>query len=162
MRAAGTTLLGLNHWPDPLDIIVGAVVVVLVGYGAWRLSRPGSMSRKVGASALGVAVFLYAVRFQSGWGFVPGVLTACPLAIAGFLAVRTSRARPWLIVALATMPLVWFSQHPDGLRPQWGGRYLLMSSLLLAIVGLTCSRLAVVLGRHEPRRSWRSPQCRWP
>jgi hypothetical protein len=44
-------------------------------------------------------------------------------------------------MALASLPVVWVFQYSGGAVPQWGGRYVLTSGLVLAAVGVGASRL---------------------
>src|SRR5690606_21666147 len=41
-----------------------------------------------------------------------------------------------VLIALASLPLVFLVQPLGGAGPQWGGRYLLTSSVVLGVVGL--------------------------
>ncbi|HVT78714.1 MAG TPA: hypothetical protein VHD87_16865, partial [Acidimicrobiales bacterium] len=41
-----------------------------------------------------------------------------------------------LSIALVSLPLVWAVQFTGGAGPQWGGRYVLLSSLLVMVVGV--------------------------
>jgi hypothetical protein len=41
-------------------------------------------------------------------------------------------------VATLALPLVWALQFTGGAGPQWAGRYILPSGLLLGVVGITC------------------------
>jgi hypothetical protein len=134
VKEALTTAIGLNRLPPRSDWILGALVVALVAYGAWRLLASDRAERRFGACALGAAAFLYLLCASDGLGFVPGVLTASPLAAAG-LAVGWSVHR-WRMagaVALLAVPVVWVFQFTGGANPQWGGRYLLVSGTLLAV-----------------------------
>jgi hypothetical protein len=98
-----------------------------------------------------VACVVYAVRFADGFGFVPGLLTASPLAVGGLaLAWRDPRHVRLAVYALAPLPLVWLFQFSGGAGPQWGGRYVLTTGLVLGLVGIVAARqvarsLAIVL-----------------
>ena len=74
------------------------------------------------------------MRATSGLGFVPGLLTASPLAAAGVALGWRRRLRLPLLIALLALPLVWAFQYSGGAGPQWGGRYELLSGALLAVV----------------------------
>lgn len=133
-KEALTTAVGLNRFEPTTDWIIGGLAVALVMYGAWRLTSLDRGHRMMGLVALVAAVLLYAMRLADGLGFVPGMLSASPLAAAG-LAIGWS-ARRWRMpgaTALLAIPLVWFFQFTGGANPQWGGRYLLISSTLLAV-----------------------------
>jgi len=83
-------------------------------------------------------VALYLVRAADGLGFVPGMLASTPLAAVGLARGWAAGAtrRLVLFVALASLPLVWAFQFPGGAVPQWGGRYILETGLLLSVVGV--------------------------
>ena len=139
LQEAWTTTVGLNRFTPDLDFLVGALIVCLLAYGAWRLSR-GSEGRLVGEVVLGIALLLLLVRVDGGLGFVPGLLTASPFAAVGlFLGWKRHVRVPTLIACLA-LPVVWAFQYSGGAGPQWGGRYELLSGALLAVVAV------VVLG----------------
>jgi hypothetical protein len=77
---------------------------------------------------------LYAVRFANGLEYVPGFLTASPLAAVGIVFVW-KRRELWLPAAIAVLalPLVWVTAYSDTMRPQWGGRYALTSGAIFAV-----------------------------
>lgn len=73
----------------------------------------------------------------NGLRFVPGLLATTPLAALGLVAGLTGdRLRPVAIIAIGSLPLVWAVQYVGGAGPQWGGRYLLCSMVLLVVVAL--------------------------
>jgi hypothetical protein len=147
------TTVGLNHFgPPAVDWLLGALIVVLVAYGAHVLLRARGL-RPVAWVAFGGAALLFALRFESGLGFVPGMLVASPLAVAGVVAGLDRRwsTRPARLVgaiAIGALPLVWLYQYRGGANPQWGGRYILCSGVLLAVLGVValaaCGRRALV------------------
>jgi hypothetical protein len=109
-------------------------MVALVAYAAWKLMGPDRRETLLGTTALLGALVLYALRFADGLGFVPGFLSASPLAVAG-LAVGWT-AKNWRMagaIAVIAIPVVWFFQYSGGANPQWGGRYLLSSGTLLVV-----------------------------
>ena len=133
-KEALTTAVGFNRFEPTTDWIIGGLAVALVMYGAWRLTSLDRGHRLMGLVALVAAVLVYAMRLADGLGFVPGMLSASPLAAVG-LAIGWS-ARRWRMsgaIALLAIPLVWFFQFTGGANPQWGGRYLLISGTLLAV-----------------------------
>jgi hypothetical protein len=81
---------------------------------------------------------VFVVRIQSGLGFWPGLLATWPVAAIGVVVgwADPSRRRV-LLLALVPLPLVFFFQFSGGALPQWGGRYILTSGLLLTIVGMS-------------------------
>jgi hypothetical protein len=132
---AVTTLLGVNRFERPLDWVFGALAAIAVAFGSWCIAGRDSSRRALGVAAVAVAAVVYGLRFADGLGFVPGLLTASPLAIAGVaLAVDDRRLRRVALLALAALPIVWIFQYSGGAAPQWGARYLLASGALLAVV----------------------------
>jgi hypothetical protein len=135
-----TTTLGLNGFAPSTDWLLGAVVVVSVGAGAWLLARRPART-PAGITLFVLAALLYAVRFSGGLGYVPGVLTACPLAAAGLGLAWSRRAlRLPALFAVVTVPVVWVLQYSGNAKPQWGGRYVLLSGVLLATVAVVALR----------------------
>jgi hypothetical protein len=132
---AWRTTLGLNAAVLRMDVLLGAAVVVLLGLGVSRLRRPGS--GLVGTVVITAAALVYLARFRLGLGFVPGVLTACPFAAVGLLAGWRRGLRLPTAIAVGALPLVWAFQYSGGAGPQWGGRYELLTGVLLAVVGIT-------------------------
>ena len=138
---AFTTTLGLNGLRPPVDVIAGGAVVALVTVAVLALGFSAEPNRVIGVGALTVAAVVFVARFGDGLGFVPGLLVASPLAVAGVgFGWRVRRARTVLLVALLSLPLVWLLQYQGGARPQWGGRYVLCSGALLAIAGVVVLR----------------------
>jgi len=131
---AATTAIGLNRYDLHTSWFIGALAVAFVAYAAWRFAAPRRADLRIGAIALGAAFLLYFVRIADGLDFIPGFLSASPLAAAG-IAVGWSvgRWRPVGAVALLALPLVWVFQFSGGAGPQWAGRYLLATSTLLVI-----------------------------
>jgi hypothetical protein len=121
----------------------GPVLVGLVGLGLLMVAAAKLSSgdfRPAVIAAVGVAV-LYLVRFSAGPGFVPGLVAASPLAAVGVtLGWRRVESRLVLGLALLALPVTWAFQFLGGAGPQWGGRYVLVSSALLTVVGVvgTC------------------------
>ena len=133
-REAVTTALGLNRFEFRTDWVFGALIVALVAYAAVKFAATDRRDQRLGMIAVGAAAVLYGLRFANGLGFVPGVLSASPLAAAG-LAVGWS-VRRWRgvgAVALLAVPVVWVFQFTGGANPQWGGRYLLITGTLLVV-----------------------------
>lgn len=132
-REAATTLLALR--PDGLGdtlLVGGALALLLVM--AVLVSRRGSGSAPVVFLALAFVLHLSALA--GGFGFVPGMIAAAPLAVVGLL-VRpgTTGVRYAVAVAVGALPIVWAFQFIGGALPQWAGRYALPSCILLVAVG---------------------------
>jgi hypothetical protein len=118
------------------DLLAGSVVFLLLAVVAL-----GSSSRRhrivVMVAAAGL-VLLYASRFRTGPGFIPGLATTTPIAVVGLTWTwRSGLGRLIGAVAVMALPLVWAFEFTGGAAPQWGGRYILASGLLLAAVGAT-------------------------
>jgi hypothetical protein len=143
-----TTTIGFNHWQERTDWFLGALAVALIAYAAWRLLGTDRGQRILGLAALAGAALIYFTRFQPRLGFVPGVLTASPLAVVGLVLAWKHRAvsRPYLIALLA-LPVVWIFQYSGGANAQWGGRYVLVTGTLLVITGAIVLSRTVGFGR---------------
>src|SRR5690606_5824953 len=89
--------------------------------------------------AVAVAAAVALVRLASGIGFWPGLLATTPLAAVGLARGWGDPARRLVLgFALVPIPLVLAFQDTGGALPQWGGRYLLTTGFLLAVVGVSC------------------------
>lgn len=120
---------------EPLSYLLGFAVLALLAFACWRAAKPGGAG-PAGVAAAGVAL-LYAVRFADGPGFVPGLVAATPIAVVGLVrGWGTVVGRYVAGVALAALPLVWATQFSGGAAPQWAGRYILVSGLLLCVTGV--------------------------
>jgi len=120
---------------DASAMIIGACLVVLLVFIAVRSRSGGDLGpAKLAAVAVGV---IYLVRAVGGLGFVPGLMAATPIAAVG-LALGWRRVSPRIIVviALVSLPLVWAFHSLGGVPPQWAGRYILTSGMLLMSVGV--------------------------
>ena len=141
LEEAAITTVGAEG--DDRGMVLGAGITLLVVVGALRRDQGLAVGALAGAGVL------LAVRVGSaGLGFVPGLFVAAPLAAAAVAAVRRPKpARPGsaglrpgvtrmlVAIGLAALPLVLATQFRGGAAPQWGGRYLLVSGLLLAVAG---------------------------
>ncbi|HXY92393.1 MAG TPA: hypothetical protein VEP49_07955 [Acidimicrobiia bacterium] len=141
-KEALTTTIGLNGFAPSTSWLIGGLAVVLVGAGAFVLARRPTRAT-LGVALLVFAAAIYAARLSGGLGFVPGVFTACPLAAAGlFLAWSLPQGRLAALLACLTLPIVWVAQYSGNASPQWGGRYVLLSGVLLAVVAVVALRPA--------------------
>jgi hypothetical protein len=143
-----TTTVGLNHFRPELDWSFGAAIALMVIVGVVFLVGGDHHRRRLAIIPLIAAGFLYLLRFGDDLGFVPGLLTASPLAAAGVavLARRPAFKIP-AVVALLALPLVWFFQYSGGANPQWGGRYVLLTGAVLATIAVTATAGAPRSGR---------------
>jgi hypothetical protein len=141
------TATSLRPSLEPSAYLIGAVLVGLLIAFSLRAAQGPSGQAVARMAAVG-AVALYLLRAVEGLGFVPGLVAATPLAAVG-LALGWRRrgrddgravggSRTLLAMALLPLPLVWMFQFTGGAAPQWAGRYILPSGLLLAVVGVTC------------------------
>ena len=120
---------------EAMSYLLGAALLGLLTFAVVRAARPGDAGPAVLAAA-GVAA-LYLIRFLDGLGFVPGLVAATPVAVAGVVLGWWSAASRYVVgVGLLALPIVWGTQFQGGAAPQWAGRYLLTSGLLLGVVGL--------------------------
>ncbi len=131
---AAITLFGVEGTTG--GILLGAGVVALLVFAVRTRDRGMALVAVIGAGALTGLRFLL-----GGLGFVPGLAPAwvVVVAVAARLPSRLTGGRDGrallLAVALAAVPLVLATQFRGGAAPQWAGRYLLISGLLLAVVG---------------------------
>jgi len=127
------TWFGLPGVAYPGNVIlgvcaVGALVLAVV------LHRRGE--GRSALLAIGAVAVIFALSFSSGRSFVSGALIASPFAGLAVLGRRTS-AYWWLFgTALAMTALTWMFQLTGGAGPQWGGRYILVPTLLLTTLGI--------------------------
>ncbi len=135
-----TTTIGLNRVPQSRDVVAGALVVTLVAVAVWKSSSTDAASRRLGLAASGAAVVVYAALAANSLGFVPGLLTASPFALAGLVLAAKVDDRRFLAIALLALPLVWRFGWTGGANPQWGARYTLTSSVLLAVTAVVALR----------------------
>jgi multisubunit Na+/H+ antiporter MnhC subunit len=143
VREALTTAVGLGFasLSSGEAWLLGGIVVILIASGAWLLASRERARVLVGWALIGVALLVYVGRFGDGLGFVPGLLTASPFAAVGLLLAWRSRTLRWpVLLAVCALPIAWATQFTGGADPQWGGRYLLLSGVLLAVAGLAVLR----------------------
>jgi hypothetical protein len=122
------------------SILIGLAVVAVVLL-AVRAERRGD--ERMATIALALAALPYVFGAAAGLSFIPGLLTACPLAVLALVRRPTGLARPVLAIALLALPLVWLSSYVGGAGPQWGSRYALTTTVLLATLATID-----LLGRH--------------
>lgn len=131
-REALVTLIGVKG--DGVgSIVIGAGVVLAVLLAA-RAERRGDPT--FARVALVLAVIPVAAGATAGLSFIPGLAIASPVTMGVLLRRPARAAQPALTVAVVALPLVWAFQYLGGAGPQWGGRYTLTTSLVLAVVGL--------------------------
>ena len=137
VREAFMTTIGLNRFELNLDLVVGGADR---GLGRLRRVAPdeGDDGRALrrGRRDRSSPPSWSCCASPAVSGFVSGMLTASPFAAVGICARLGPSGPPPVIVACASLPLVWAFQYSGGAGPQWGGRYTLLSGALLAIVAV--------------------------
>jgi len=134
-KEAVATGVGLAASLEPRDLVIGVVLAVALVLAARSSSSPKTRTTALAAGA--VAVGLYLFRVVEGPGFVPGLVAATPLAALGLAFLpRTVRGREVYAIAVGALPVVWYFQYSGGAVPQWAGRYVLASGLLLLVLGV--------------------------
>jgi hypothetical protein len=128
-----TTLLGVNRFEPSLDHILGALIVVFFVVGITSLCKHQDAIPPLASASFAAVGFFYLMRFGIGLGFVPGLLTASPLAALGVVLGWRKDVRVITVMAVVSLPLVWAFQYSGGAGPQWGGRYILLSGALLLV-----------------------------
>lgn len=137
------TWFGLPGVDYPGSVLLGACAVAAL-IAAVLLHRRGAERPTVLAIAAAGAILL--LSFATGLAFVSGALVASPFAALALLGPRAS-IRWWLLAsALVMTVLTWTFQLTGGAGPQWGGRYLLVPTLLLTTLGI------VALVERDDRR----------
>jgi hypothetical protein len=134
VEEAALTTLGLHPSLDAATYLFGAALLALLLLAVLR--GRGSDAGPARLALLGAAG-LYLIRAADGLGFVPGLVAAAPLAAAGaalgWEGGRWERRLPLAVVV--ALPLVWRFQFTGGAPPQWAGRYLLPTTIVLVILG---------------------------
>ena len=116
--------------------LVIAGLIAMLGFIAYRAARPKRDQRPAKMVAI-VVVALYLARIAQGTGFIPGLVATTPFAAAGLvLAWKQVSARVAALIGLIALPVVWLTDFTGGVLPQWGGRYILTTGLLLGVVGI--------------------------
>lgn len=127
------TWFGLPGFDYPGSVLVGACAVAALVLAVVLHLRG---ARRPSVLALGTAVAIVLVSVATGLAFVPGALVASPFAALALLGLHL-RERWWLFAtALVMTVLTWTFQLTGGAGPQWGGRYLLVPTLLLTTLGV--------------------------
>jgi hypothetical protein len=130
------TTVGLNYASLGVEALAGGCIAIALIAAAVMISTGRGRTRHQ-AELLGAAAALLLVRLHSGLSFVSGFVPAMPVVVFGaVLAWRDARRRLIAVVALLALPGVWMLQYTGGAGPQWGGRYVLLTGFLLAVVGI--------------------------
>ena len=137
LRAKEALVTSLSPFPalDNQSYVLAVGLALALAYLVWASAARRDRNLVVAAAA--VVVFLYLYRLASGLGFVPGLVATTPVAVAGVvLGWREPRVRLAVALAVAPLPLVFLFQFPGGAAPQWAGRYILTTGVILAAVGM--------------------------
>lgn len=132
LSEASTTTFGLGAGSTAESSIGGAVLCGLVVLATRR--RWSSDGLPLGVIGLVGVVTVVVARFTAGLGFIPGLLTASPLAVVGIACGLRGRGIQLGWAVLAALPVVWWSQFEGGAGPQWGGRYVLFTGFVLVVL----------------------------
>jgi len=139
--AFASFLSPINSFHPITWFIGGALLISLVWltiaaiYGLDR-RRPTVVLLAIGGTVLVARVATF------GPTFVPGLVPTAPLAAAGLTLGFASKKWLLLVLGVLPLPLLWMVQFPQGVLPQWGGRYLLLSGLILVV--MACAYLPSV------------------
>jgi hypothetical protein len=130
------TTIGLNYASLTIEALAGGCILIALVAAAVMIGT-GRGQKRHQAELLGAAAVLLLVRMHSGLSFVSGFVPALPVVVFGaVLAWRDVRRRLLAVIALLALPGVWLLQYTGGAGPQWGGRYVLLTGFLLAVVGV--------------------------
>ncbi|MDQ1532367.1 MAG: hypothetical protein QOF28_128, partial [Actinomycetota bacterium] len=133
------TTIGLNYASLSVEALAGGCLLIALVAAAVMLAT-GRGQRRHQVELLGAVAVLLAVRLHSGLSFVSGFVPALPITVFGaVLAWRDARRRILAVIALVALPGVWLLQYTGGAGPQWGGRYVLCTAFLLAVVGIVAT-----------------------
>lgn len=135
-RITDALLTGTGLFPDEAPLALGAGVALLAALLvlAARVAKVPWATDQLTRVAGVLVLLLYGARLLDGLGFVPGAVAAMPLVVLAAVASRNDDTRVVLGTALGAVPLVWMLQWSGNHVPQWGGRYLLLTTVLLTVV----------------------------
>lgn len=136
LRLKEAVITSFSPFPasDAASLLLAFTLACAIAYLVWgSIKNFDQRGLFVVAGLIGV---LYLVRLASGLGFVPGLVAASPIAVAGVVWGWVDKAAKIpVLLAVVPLPLVFAFQFPGGAAPQWAGRYILASGLILAAVG---------------------------
>ena len=132
----GTTVFSMSSTSPISWLLSGLLVGSMTALAVSLARRPAGTSDAMVRFVV-VAWTLWTVLFVFlGLGFVPGLAIAGPAAIFGFAAMV--KERWWLagLLGVGPLPIVAATAFAAGAFPQWGGRYILTSGLVLTVMGV--------------------------
>jgi hypothetical protein len=135
-----STFSAVGATRQTVPILLGVVFVASIARAVWLAAASRVDAARVPALAA-IAVALAAGVAARGPGFVPGLFPTMPLAVGGLVALalvrdRASTVRTVGVIAVAALPLVWLLQYRGHMIPQWSGRYVLTTGVLLLAVAI--------------------------
>jgi hypothetical protein len=140
---AALTLVALFNGTHPVSHVFGVLFAVGLVWLTMDVlhgrSPHGSKLLVIGLSV--VFMLLLAVELRP----VPGLIAATPLAAIGFAAAVHFHSRFSIIIAVAPLPILLAVQFTAGAAFQWGGRYVLLTGVVLAVAAIA------LLGPRYPR-----------
>ena len=133
LSEALTTSVGPNLGLTSMEVLSACCVTAFVVAVSLGIKR--NWSRRRMFDTVLILGFPIALRVVAKPAFVPGFLLAFPMAALGIAMIRFfPRGQVVAAIAVGRLPLVWATEYVGGAGPQWGGRYVLVSSVLLGVV----------------------------
>jgi hypothetical protein len=143
----------------PRATLLGMFVLLALIAAAWLVHRRAHTAAIVGLLVIGAAAAV-ARLLSNPTGYVPGLLPAAPVLVAGLLLVASERPSPRMrsdVKVLGAVSALFFiavtaTQYSDGSAGPWGGRYFAVGLPLvspLAVAGLAGG--GALLGRRAAR-----------
>jgi hypothetical protein len=112
--------------------VLTAATLATLGH---RADGPADSVRPIAIMAGALGALVLVDMFGNGLGFVPGLSATTPVAaLALTRGWGDSDRRFVMLIALASLTLVWAVQYTGGAGPQWGGRYILTTGALLVVM----------------------------
>ena len=136
LSVLGTTVFSMSS-TSPISWLLSGLLVGSMSALAISLYRRPTDTPEAMVRFVVVAWTLWAVLFVFlGLGFVPGLAIAGPAAIFGLTGMV--KERWWLagLLGVGPLPIVAATAFAAGAFPQWGGRYILTSGLVLTVMGV--------------------------
>ena len=136
LREGLQTTFGLGSDSSSGPIVISILSVALIAYLIVRSRRGnGDTPTLLFVTLMTCVALVYVTTFIGGLGFVSGIAGAAPLAVAGAVSIwrlpANLKQRTAVIAALVALPIIWAFQWTGGAGAQWGGRYMLTSTLIL-------------------------------